>query len=355
VRLAPLVLAATLAGCSSGSSAEGGASTRGARRGPQAIPVAAVEARPRDLARTVVVTGPVEPLRTVPVNSLTAGTVLRVVVQEGDRVAIGQLMAELDARETSAQLERARALLANAEAAFRRAEELRARDLVSTAELDAARSAFETAKADAELWRTRADFTQIKAPAAGVVTVKHVERGAAVSAHEAMFEIAEDATLVVRVRVSELDVVNLDRGRPVTVQVDAYPGAHIPGRIRRIFPTADATSRLVPVEVELGVRPAGVRVRPGYLARVEFAIERRDGVLAIPTAAIGVSEGAQFVYVVSADTLLRKPVRTGLTAAGWVEVLDGLSSGERVVSSGHVNLRPGARVRVSEVLGGEGS
>jgi RND family efflux transporter MFP subunit len=263
-------------------------------------------------------------------------------------VRAGQLLAELDSREVSAQHERARAVLANAESAFQRAEELRTRELISAAELDAARAAFHTARADAELWRTRLDFTRIKAPVAGVVTVKHVERGGAVSANQAMFEIADDATLVVRVRVSELDVVTLERGRPVTLLVDAYPEARIPGRIRRIFPSADAASRLVPVEVELGPRPRGVDVRPGFLARVEFALERRQGVLAIPAAAVGVSEGNAFVYVVSADTLVRRPVQTGLTASGWIEVVDGLEAGERVVSSGHSNLRPGAAVRVSD-------
>jgi RND family efflux transporter MFP subunit len=343
-----------IAGCAPGG-AEGGANPGRSGRPSQGIPVAAFETRPRDLARTVTVTAPVEPIRNVPVNSLGAGTVLRVAVEEGDRVSAGQLMAELDGREVSAQLERARAVLTNAEAAFRRAEDLRARELIPVAELDAARAAFETARADAELWRTRVDFTLIRAPVSGTVTVKHVERGGAVSANQAMFEIADDATLVARVRVSELDVVSLERGSPVTIRVDAYPGERIPGRIRRIFPSADAASRLVPVEVELGPRPPGMRVRPGFLARVEFALEQRNGVLAIPAAAVSVSEGRPFVYVVNADTLVRRPVTTGLTASGWIEIVNGLAAGDRVVSSGHATLRPGAAVRVSDAAGPGGT
>jgi membrane fusion protein (multidrug efflux system) len=310
--------------------------------------VAAVEARPRDLARTVTVTGPVEPIRLVSVNSMAAGTLLRVLVEEGRRVRVGQLMAELDGREVSAQLQRARAVLANAEAAHERARELRARDVISAADLDAARSAFETARADAELWGTRVAFTRIAAPVAGVVTAKHVERGGAVSANQPMFEIADDSELVVRVRISELDVVSLAPGRPVAVRLDAYPGVPLSGRIRRVFPSADAASRLVPVEIVLGRTPSGVAARPGFLARVEFALERREGVLAVPAAAVGVSEGSSFVYVVSADTLIRRPVETGLTAMGWIEVKRGLAAGERVVSSGHANLRPGTAVRVSD-------
>ena len=336
-------LTAATAGCSGT-----GEANRGPDRRSQATPVAAFDVRPRDLVRTVAVTGPIEPIRSVAVNAMAAGTVQRVLVEEGDRVRAGQLLAELDGREVAAQLQRAEALLARADADHERAIELRARELTSEAELEAARSAFATAQADAELWRTRLSFTRITAPAAGVITTKLTERGGSVSANEQMFTIAEDSQLVVRVQVSELDVVKLEPGREVGVLLDAYPGVRIEGRIRRIFPSADAVSRLVPVEVALGRAPQGVVPRPGFLARVEFPIETRDGVVAVPTAAVGVTNGESFVYVIDADTLVVRPVETGMTAGGWVEVTNGLEGGDRVVSSGHANLRPGAAVRISE-------
>lgn len=349
--LVMLALSVTAGGCSSSTSAEraGSGGARGGR-GAQAVPVAAAEAQPRDLSRTVTVSGPVEPLRTVQVHSLAAGTIELVPVEEGTRVRPGQVLARLDDREVTAQHARAQAVLQGAEAEFHRAEQLRARELNSVADLDAARASFHTARADAELWSTRLDFTRVTAPIAGVVTVKHVERGGAVSANDPLFEIADDATLVVRVRVSELDVVNLTPGGQVSVQLDAYPDRRLSGRIRRIFPSADAQSRLVPVEIALGPPPAGVAIRPGYLARVELSVESRRGVVAVPAAAVGVSEGRPYVYVIEADTLVRRPVDTGLTASGWVEVTRGLASGERVVSSGHMNLRPGATVRVGDQL-----
>ncbi|UCF40493.1 MAG: efflux RND transporter periplasmic adaptor subunit [Gemmatimonadota bacterium] len=336
------------AACSSGESAQGRAGGGPPGREGGAVPVAAIEARSRDLARTVTVTGPVEPIRTVSVSAQTAGVVLRVLVEEGDRVRAGTLLAELDGRETSAQLQRAQAVLVNAEGAFERAQQLNARGLNTAADLDAARSAHDIAKADVELWRTRVAFSRLSAPVSGVVTAKRVERGSAVSTNQVMFEIAEDSLLVVRVRVSELDVVQLRPDYPVAVRLDAYPEASIAGRIRRIFPSADAASRLVPVEVALARTAAGVEARPGFLARVEFALDRREAVLAVPTSAVGVSNGGAYVFVVDADTLVRRSVETGVTAAGWIEIAQGLEPGERVVSSGHVNLRQGTAVRVSE-------
>jgi len=287
----------------------------------------------------------------VPVSAQRAGTLARVLVEEGDRVRDGQLLAETDAREDAAQLARARAVLQNAEAAYRRAEELQSRELASGAEIDALRSSYEIAKADVELWSARVAFSRITAPASGIVVSKRVERGGTVAANQALFEIAEDATLVARVQVSELDVVHLTPGTTAFVRLDAYPGSSIPGRIRRIFPSADAASRLVPVEVELGRAPEGIAIRPGFLARVEFPLERRDGALAVPAAAVGTTESGDFVYLVQADTLARRRIETGLTTEGWIEVARGLSAGDRVVTSGHVNLRPGAKVRVQEAAG----
>jgi RND family efflux transporter MFP subunit len=334
------LLIIVLAGCGGGGQASG--APRGAVR---AIPVGVAAVAPRDLARSVVVTGPVEPVRTIGVNSLLAGTVLDVHVQEGDRVREGQLLAELDARETRAQYERAQAVLANAQGAFERNEQLAKSQIITDVEFQQSRSAYEVAKSDAEIWRTRLAFTRITAPSPGVVTTKLVEAGSAVSANQRLFDLADVSLLVVRVAISELDVVHVRPGARVDVVLDAYPDASMEGTVRRVFPSADAQSRLVPVEIAMGRFPSGVAARPGFLARVAFRLDERNDALVVPAAAIGVSEEGQFVYVVQDDSLVRRAVTTGLTAEGLVEVRQGLQAGERVVTSGHTNLRPGIRVR----------
>jgi RND family efflux transporter MFP subunit len=331
------------AACGGGGQASG-AQPRG---GVRSIPVAVVAVAPRDLARSVVVTGPVEPVRTIGVNALLAGTVLAVHAQEGDRVARGQLLAELDARETGAQFERAQAVLANATTIFERNQQLAAGKIITDAEFEQSRSAYEVAKSDVEVWRTRLEFSRITAPSAGVVTVKHVEAGSAVSPNQRVFDLADVSLLVVRVQLSELDVVHVRLGAEVDVVLDAYPAAPVRGRVRRVFPSADAQSRLVPVEVALADFPAGVVARPGFLARVTFQLDRRTGALAVPAPAVGVGEDGAYVFVVEADSVVRRVVRLGVTAEGWVEVAHGLREGERVVTSGHTNLRSGTRVRVA--------
>jgi RND family efflux transporter MFP subunit len=351
------MVAAALTACSGGGAgagggaqaaqAPGGGSAGGAAGSARALPVAASPVVRRDLARSVQVAGAVEPVRVIGVNSQASGTVLAVHVEEGDRVAAGELLAQLDGREAEAQLARARAVFQSAEAKFARDSQLHASTIVTDAEFDASRSAFAVARSDVQLWETRRAFTRIVAPSTGVVTTKQVEAGSAVSPNQRLFDLADVSLLVVRVQLSELDVVHLERGAAVAVRVDAYPDARLTGRVRRIFPSADPASRLVPIEISLGARPAGVDVRPGFLARVEFALDRKAKALAVPASAVGVTNSGPFVYVVEADTLAQKGVTLGVTVEGWVEVTDGVHEGERVVVSGHTNLRPGARVRVS--------
>lgn len=351
-RTLALLLVLTLgAGCSSGRAASDTAANGGGPGGPGgpgAVPVAVATAAHRALARSVTLTAPVEPVRRIGVNSQMTGTVLRVLVQEGDRVQPGDLMATLDTREVEAQLDRARATLTNAEAAFRRASEMNEAKIITEAEFEQATAAFQAARSDVRLWQARFGFGRITAPAAGVVTAKLVEAGSAVTPNQRMFELADISLLVVRVQVSELDVVHLAGHEDVTVALDAYPNAPgIPGRVRRVFPSADAMSRLVPVEIALGRPPAGVLVRPGYLARVRLDLEDVADALAVPEPAVGAGAEGAFVFVVSGDTLVRRPVTTGFTADGWVQIATGLESGDRVVVSGFTNLRHGIRVRVA--------
>lgn len=336
------LLPAALAACGRGGEASGAQRPGGAVR---ALPVAVAQVAPRDLSRSVVVAGPVEPVRTIGVNALLAGTVLAVRVQEGDRVTEGQLLAELDARETRAQYQRAQAVLANAQTIFERNQQLAKSQIITDAEFQQSRSAYDVAKSEADVWRTRLAFTRITAPSPGIVTSKAVEAGSAVSTNQRLFDLADVSLLVVRVPISELDVVHVKPGSQVSVVLDAYPNSPMEGRVRRVFPSADAQSRLVPVEVALGRFPDGVTARPGFLARVTFRLDRRAGALVVPAAAVGVGEEGQFVYVVEADSLVRRPVTVGMTADGMVEVQRGLKAGERVVTSGHTNLRPGVRVR----------
>ncbi len=322
---------------------------RGGGGGPPAVETAAVETG--SIAREIEVTGTVEPLRSVGVNAQAAGALTTVNAEEGDLVQRGAVMARLDARELEAQVASARANWEVARDAFSRAQQLRDRQVITQAEYDAARAAEAAARASLDQVRTRVGYMVVHAPASGVVTEKLVEVGAVVGAQTKLFTIAEVSTLVTRVGVSELDVGSLRSGQGARVMLDAYPGQRYEGRIRRIFPSADPATRLVPVEVAL-TGEAAQAARPGFLARVAFALGAREDVLLVPASAVVGQAGAQQVFVVVNGKAERRTVETGLSSEGRVEIVSGLRAGEAVVTTGSNNVRNNADVRVVSGPGG---
>lgn len=352
--LAAMVLAAACsdgeanAGAASGSQGAGAGGRPGGPGGGGAGRETVVQTVPvvvGSIARSVTVSGVVEPLRTVAVNSQLAGAVLSVRVEEGSVVRAGQLMAELDGRELEAQLASAEASFQVAEAAYQRAEQLRERQIITLPEYEQQRTGHAAARAALDQVRTRIGFTRVLSPVNGVVTEKRVEAGDAVGTQTRLFSVAEVATLVVRVGVSELDVVDLQEGDRVRIELDAFPDRTAAGRIRRIFPVADPTTRLVPVEVALDAA-SGAYVRPGFLARASFSLNEHEGVLLVPQGALVGGGSSAAVFVVEGGAAVRRTVQTGLTSEGRVAIVSGLREGEQVVTLGNNLLRDGAQVRV---------
>jgi membrane fusion protein, multidrug efflux system len=353
---AVLILAlGALAGC--GDSGEAAAPAAGAAMRPGGGPgartsvVETAAVAQGSIAQEVALSGVVEPLRTVGVNSQLSGAVVQVLAEEGTRVRAGQVLARMDDRELAAQVRSAQASFAVGEANYQRAQQLRERQVVTQAEYERDFAAYQAARAQLDGLRTRLDHATVRAPIDGVVTRKAVEQGDVVGAQARLFEIGDLSTLVVRVNVSERDVVSLRSGQEAQVGLDAFPGQAYAGSVRRIFPAADPASRLVPVEIALTGEAMRV-ARPGFLARVALALGTRDGVLLVPGSAVVGDAGAQAVFVVEDGKASRRPVRTGLTSRGMVEIAGGVAEGEVVVTIGNNQLRDGADVRVVNGPGG---
>ncbi|HEX2168109.1 MAG TPA: efflux RND transporter periplasmic adaptor subunit [Longimicrobiales bacterium] len=341
---AALTFAIALALAACGGEAEP-AQTAQMGPGAERTPVVEIHEVARgSIARQVTVTGTVDPLRLIGVNAQLPGALTAVNVQEGDMVRAGAVLARVDDRDISSQLAAAEASFEVAEAAYERARQLRERRVITLPEYERDRTAYAAAKAQVEQLRTRLGYTTVNAPATGVITEKLVETGDVVGNQTRLFTIADVSQLVVRLGVSELDVVQLAAGDPVAVTLDALPNRQLAGRIRRIFPMGDPTTRLVPVEVVLDPQSAQA-ARPGFLARITFDLTTSNNVLLVPVSAVLGGQGSQAVFVVENNTAIRRTVSTGLTSEGRVEVVSGLSDGEHVVITGHNELRDGMTVR----------
>ena len=227
--LTALVLTLSLAACEpdtadSATPAAGGAPAGNRQGGPggfgggnsgQPAPVEISVVERVTLARTSQVTGQLSPLRVVGVTSQASGALLNVAVEEGSRVAQGDLLAELDSREIDAQLRAARANLTVARATAARSETLRQSGVLTAAEYERDQAALTASEATVSQLETRVGYTKIVAPMDGVVMQRFVQTGDIVGGSSRLFTIADVSTLVTQLPVSELEVPFLRVGSAV--------------------------------------------------------------------------------------------------------------------------------------------
>jgi RND family efflux transporter MFP subunit len=295
-------------------------------------------------ARLIAATGTVEPIRSIGINAQVGGALTRVAVEEGDRVSAGQVLAEIDSRELEAQLASAEATLEVAKRVAERSQQLRDQQINTVAEYERDQAAFTAARASRDQLRTRVGFATVRSPLAGIVLDKRIEQGDIVTGQTRLFTIGDISTLVVRVPVSELDVGGLEPGDHVPVTLDAYPDRVLAARVRRIFPSADTLTRLIPVEIALTAEAAR-GVKPGYLARVNLQLDPRSNVLLVPTQAVLEDPSGSVVYLARGGKAVRTRVRRGATFQGRIEIVDGLAVGDSVVVAGNNMVRDGGAIR----------
>lgn len=311
-------------------------------------PVAGFEVTHLDLSRTITASGSVEALHINMVGAPFSGIMESVSVEEGDEVQPGDLLATYDLAEIRAELRRATAQVSEVEQRLERLERLLEREAISRSEYEDVRAELSVAEAEKDVWQTRSDLGQVHAKSSGVVTGRYIEPGSPVSANEQLFRMENLNQLVLRVGLSELDVIHVNRGDSVEVKFDAYPDQPVMATVRRVFPSAESSSRRFPVEIELTGNP-NIPVRPGFMARVHLNVDRREQALAVPSESLLASQrGEQFLYTIQADTLVRTDVEIGVARRNRTEIRSGLQPGDVVVGTNPTNLSEGTHVRITE-------
>ena len=276
-----------------------------------------------------------------------AGRVAAIRFRDGGAVRKGDVLVELDAAVQSAEARQARAELSLAEANARRVNDLFAQKFVSGSARDEAVSRLEVARASASLAQARLARTRIRAPFDGIVGIRKVNVGDYVRDGDALINIEDIAVLKLDFRLPEIYLGRLKPGQELEVTSDVAPGAVFPAVVEAIDPLVDAEGRAVRLRARLD--NAGGRLRPGVFARVRLIVERRDNVAMVPETALIPAPGqAQFVFRVEDGRARRVEVKTGMRRATKVEIVEGLSSGDRVVIAGHLKLRDGMPVTVAQ-------
>lgn len=347
---AVLGMGLTLAGCGD----HGGEKEAAAPTARQSV--TAATATLTELPRLVTASGTVSAWEAVPVGAETGGLVaVAVLVDEGDWVRQGQPLVRLNDSLLQAQLRQQQASLeaasANAEREtneLARARELSGRGYLSQAALDqavseerSARAQLSAAEASLAETRTRLEQTVIRAPVAGQIISRSVTRGQIVQPGAELFRIVREGRLELNAQVPEAELPLVRAG--MTASLISDHGAGATGRVRIVTPEVDPQTRLGVARVALA---PGSGLRPGMFARVTIDVGAQPA-LTIPSAAVVYREGRAGVYVIGQNDVVRfQPVRTGARSGDNLAVIEGLSSGQRVVVRGAGFLGDGDAVSV---------
>lgn len=269
--------------------------------------------------------------------------VSRIRFAEGQPVASGATLVELDDREIRADAARATALSEQAKSNFDRAEKLSAQEVVSKQQLDDARAAHKVAEANEEVANARLAKTRIRAPWSGLIGRKKVSPGAYIHSGDEIAELARVDEMKVAFAVPERYLTELRIGIQVEVTTPAFPGEMFSGKVTVVDPIVEPSTRTV--QVVARIPNPGLRLRPGLSANVSVTFAERSTALMVPDESV-FAEGVQnFVYVVKPDsTVARTAIELGARDSSRVEVLKGLEAGSIVVRAGHQKLYEGAKV-----------
>ncbi|MEW8043142.1 MAG: efflux RND transporter periplasmic adaptor subunit [gamma proteobacterium symbiont of Phacoides pectinatus] len=349
----PLLLTLTLSTLLLGGCAPDGGSPppdKG-KRGPEAHLVELYDARLEASSSAHERTASLRARRMVRIHNQEEGRVTEAPYFEGDRVAAEAILVHLDDALLMAELEKARATARQAGIDLKRIQDLVRKRAASEDELARARTALEVAQAEQRLLQTRVSYTLIKAPFAGVITERAVEPGDVVSRHSHLLTLTDPDSLVTEIHVSEPLLPHLAPGDPVQVRIDALGSGGFEGRILRIHPELDPTTRQGVIEVLLEPVPEGARA--GQFARVTFTTAEAERLM-IPFASVRRDRSGEFVYLVDGQNRTRRTtIRTGMRIADRVEVLEGLEPGQRVVTRGFLGLSAGKEVKPVNLVGGD--
>jgi multidrug efflux system membrane fusion protein len=379
----PLSLLALAAGSTACGVSEAPAA---ASRAPRAIAVRVAPVRHEKIARPVHATGRVGYSAETRLSFKVGGVVARILVDDGAEVRRGQLLARLDPREIDAQLSSAESARVKAERDLARARVLRREDVVAGEVLENATTAAEVARATADAARFNRRFSEIRAPADGIVLARLVEPGEVVGAGTPVLLVgAADATArehagraaraatdgatdastaagahtptpgpaarsarttgrVVRIGVADRDVVRLAVGDPATIRLDALPGHSLEGVVDEIAPAATPRTGSFEVTVRIigpaadGTAPAAVpALASGIVAEVEVRPRATAPVLTVPLAALVEADGTRGrVFALAADRRHVSPreVEIAFLHGDRVALVSGLDGVDEVVSDG---------------------
>jgi membrane fusion protein (multidrug efflux system) len=318
---------------------------------PPPVTVSVVDAEPVSWRPGVEAIGTASAAHGVDLGVEAGGIVREILFNANDRVELGQRLVQIDDRVEQADLAAAEATLALAQETLERVEALRTRGIAPVSDLDVARADATNARAQVVKLTAVMNQKALEAPFTGVVGIPQVDLGGYVEPGTVYATLQDLDTMRVDFSIPEQQLRLIQIGMPVTVSSE-IGGTVLQGDVTAIEPKIDPNSRLVTIRADVK-NPKG-EINPGQFLRVRVELPAEDGVMALPQTVLSSNLYGDSVYIVrtegegeqAVEKVEQVFVKAGRRSQGLVEILEGVKSGDRVVSAGQNRLSGGARVTI---------
>jgi membrane fusion protein (multidrug efflux system) len=330
------------------------------------VPVETAPLRRGNIATYFETTSRVEAERKVDVAAKASARCEKILVEIGDAVTQGQVLAELERTEAEAAYAQSEVTVRQNKTAYELARQQFEEGLGPKVEMDNARYAYEQSLATLETQRIQLDNLTIRAPISGIVTQRDIQTGMLVSVGFNAFRIVDPTSYILTISPPERELPRLKVGQVAKVSVDALRGREFDAQIRRINPSVDPVSGTVKVVLDFDeqVRKS---LHEAAFARVKLVMATLQNVLLAPKEAIVDEEGRQYLFLAvpaeeaePSETELprdgeteyaadRVEVRTGLEDSNRIQIINGASDGDVVITNGQHTLKPGTRIRITNL------
>jgi membrane fusion protein, multidrug efflux system len=317
----------------------------------------------RELVRSIAFSGSLSPILQTTVKSRVSGDVSKVLVREGESVAQGQLLAQIETADLQSRLDAQVAALEEARARLSIGEKNRENNLqllhqkfISQNAFDTTQSTYEmnvaqmkSADAQLRIARKAMEDAAIRAPFASIVARRYANAGEKVGVDSALFALVDLGRMEIEAPAPASEIPAIKAGQAATFRVDGFGERVFDGRVERINPTADQGSRAITLYISVANRDGALR--GGMFAKGQIVLDKTAPATMVPASAVRDEAGQSYVFTIENGKVAKRAVKVGASEphGGMVEVQSGLEKGLQVVSARVSGLKTGAPAVIKPV------
>jgi len=310
-----------------------------------AIAVEAVKVTLQPMPQSITAVGSLRSDESITVRPEVAGRISEILFKEGERVPRGATLVRLDPSVNQAEVQQGRANLKLAKSKYDRAVDLAKSNFISGQARDEAENNLRVAEAGLQLAEAKLAKMEIKAPFSGIIGLRVVSIGDYAKEGSDIVNLESIDPLKVDFRVPEIYLKQIQVGQTLNVALDAMPGKTFDGKVFAVNPLVDAAGRAIVIRAV--VRNPDTSLRPGMFARVRLFTRDLQDALVIPEQAIVPQGDEQFVFKVIDGRAVRVKVQVGQRRDGKVEIVKGVDATDMIVTAGHLKIRDGVPVTIT--------